>query len=117
MPKRELLPVLSEQFRNALDNNFHLFDKHAFRKHEPGQEGRNVLNASLWDIMSTGLSQYPRQLVEERSAEVRKGFYQLLEDGEFVHSITYSSNSVKQVRCRFVKAKAMFEEAFDAYPT
>ena len=114
--KTELLPVLSEQFRNALDNNFHLFDKHAFRKHEPEQEDRNILNASLWDVMSTGLSQYPRQLVEERSAAVKKGFYQLLKDEEFVRSITYGPNSVKQVRCRFVKAKAMFEEAFDAYP-
>ena len=112
----ELLPVLSEQFRNALDNNFHLFDKHAFRKHEPGQEDRNILNASLWDVMSTGLSQYPRQLVEERSAAVKKGFYKLLKDEEFVRSITYGPNSVKQVRCRFTKAKEMFEEVFDAYP-
>ena len=115
--KTELLPVLSEQFRNALDNNFHLFNKHAFRKHEPDQEDRNVLNASLWDVMSTALSRYPRQLVEERSTAVRKEFYQLLEDEEFVHSITYSSNSVKQVRCRFTKAKEMFEEVFDAYPS
>ena len=112
----ELLPSLSEQFRNALANNFQLFKKHAFRKHTPRQKKRSSFNASLWDVMATGLSRYPRQLVKERSTAVKNGFYRLLKDEEFLHSITYSTNSVKQVRCRFHKAKAMFEEVFDAYP-
>ena len=111
----ELLPALSEQLNMSLGNNFHLFGKHAFRKHEPGQEYRNVLNASLWDVMSTGLSRYPCEVVQERAAVLRESFYRLLGDEEFVHSITYSTNSVKQVRCRFTMAKAMFEDVFSAY--
>ena len=111
----ELLPTLADQFKTTLGNNFHLFGKHAFRKHEPEQEYRSVLNASLWDVMSTGLSRYPQQIVEERSELLKDRFYQILADEEFVYSITYSPNSVKQVRYRFHKTQAMFEDVFGAY--
>ncbi len=112
----ELLPALSTQFKTTLANNFHLFGKHAFRKHAQGQEYRNVLNASLWDVMSTGLSKYPPEVVEKQSMAVLKCFYQLLEDKEFAESITYSPNSVKQVRTRFSMAQLMFNEVLGAYP-
>ena len=113
--EEDSLPALSEQLRTALDNNFHLFGKHAFRKHEPGQEKRSVLNASLWDVMSTGLSRYSRQFVEERSDTLRDGFYRLLEDRDFQQSISYSTNSVKQVRYRFGKVKTILEDVLGAY--
>lgn len=111
----KLLPTLAEQFKTTLGNNFHLFGKHAFRKHEPEQEYRSVLNASLWDVMSTGLSRYPQQVVEERSAVLKDRFYRLLADEAFANSITYSPNSVRQVRCRFNRAQLMFEDVFGAY--
>ncbi len=47
---------LSAQFRINLVNNYRIFGAHAFRKHTKFQEYRSVLNASLWDVMSTGLS-------------------------------------------------------------
>ena len=53
----ELLPSLSQELKTTLGNNLHLFGKHAFRKHDQGQDNRNIINASLWDVMSTGLSQ------------------------------------------------------------
>lgn len=112
----ESLHTLSSQFRLTLSNNHDLFGKHAFRKHQPWQEYRSVLNASLWDVMSTGLSRYPTHLVQERSSTLKGKFYQLLRDDEFVESITYSPNSVKQVRYRFAKATAMFEDVFGADP-
>ena len=43
-----------------------------------------MLNASLWDVMSTGLSQYPEHLVEARAAALRTAFYPLMSDEEFV---------------------------------
>ncbi len=112
----ESLAQLSSQFRTALNNNFLLFDKHAFRKHERDQERRGVLNASLWDVMSTGLSRYSEDVVQERSDALKTAFYGLLQDAKFIAAITYSPNSVSQVRHRFEAAKAMFEEVFDACP-
>ena len=112
----ESLPALTKQFRTTLRNNLQLFDKHAFRKHEPGQKQRNVINASLWDVMSTGLSRYPALTVKKCSAALREGFYRLLEHEDFHHSITYGTSGVKQVICRFEMAEAMFEDVFGAYP-
>ena len=112
----ESLHRLSSQFRTTLRNNYYLFGKHAFRKHQPGQEYRSVLNASLWDVMSTGLSRYSVPWVHERSSALKERFYRLLRNEEFVESITYSPNSVKQVRYRFAAATAMFEDVLGAYP-
>ena len=115
--KTELLPILSEQFRHSLQNNHWLFGKHAFRKHKREQEHRNVLNASLWDVMSTGLSHYLPHIIQERSTKLQDRFYCLMKDEEFMDSITKSPNSAKQVNLRFVIAKEMLEEVFGAYPS
>lgn len=111
----EALQKLSAQFRTSLRNNFKVFGRHAFRKHTRGQDGRSVLNASLWDVMSTGLARYPEHLVEARTEVLRCAFYTLMEDDEFVKSITYSVNDMKKVRYRFEVTQAKFREVFDAH--
>ena len=112
----EMLDALREQFRTSLENNRHLFGRHAFRKHEPEQEYRNVINASLWDVMSTGLSRYPEQLVRARAEEVRGATYDLLAREDFQYSITYATNGVKQVHERFEMAHSMLEDVLGAHP-
>jgi len=109
------LQKLSTLFRTSLVNNFNVFGRHAFRKHVEGQSGRSVLNASLWDVMSTGLSGYPENVVKARADALRKIFYSLMQDHEFEKAITYGTNDVKRVRHRFSVAKAMFQEVFDAH--
>lgn len=109
------LEKLSMQFRTSLANNFKVFGRHAFRKHVDGQGGRSVLNASLWDVMSTGLSRYPEHVVEGKADALRKAFYPLMADGEFIKAITYGPNDVKKVKDRFAKATAIFEEVFSAH--
>ena len=110
------LPTLSSQFRTSLDNNFGLFGKHAFRKHAADQEKRGVLNASLWDVMATGFSRYPREAVKAKRGLAREAFYRLMENEEFVDAITRGPNSPNQVRSRFAMAREMFEEVFGVYP-
>lgn len=113
----ESLPAMSSQFRMSLDNNFSLFGKHAFRKHAADQEKRSVLNASLWDVMSTGFSRYPKEVVEERRNVAREAFYRLMENEKFMDAITRGPNSPNQVRCRFAMAREIFEEVFGVYPS
>ena len=108
---------LSEAFRRSLKNNFSVFGKNAFRKHADGQKNRGVLNASLWDVMSTGLSRYAEDLVEERANVLRHAYYELMNNEEFIKSITYSVNGTKQVKLRFEVATAMFKEVFGADST
>ena len=109
------LSRLSDEFRRGLANNFALFDRHAFRKHDPGQERRSVLNASFWDVMSTGLSRYAEDHVEAWNEHLRKAIYGLLEDEKFNIAITYGPNDARKVRTRFRLAQKVFEEVLGAH--
>jgi hypothetical protein len=114
LPSGELAK-LSALFRTSLANNFTVFGMHAFRKHFEGQHGRSVINASLWDIMTIELAQRPENVVEARSEAIRKAFYPLMFDEDFVKSITYGTNDLKRVKYRFAVAKKTFQEVFDAH--
>jgi hypothetical protein len=106
------LDELSRRFRLGLKNNVFLFERHAFRKHRPAQQNRSVLNASLWDVMATGLSRIPHELVVDRADTFKQRFYELLDDKEFDHAITYGTSSVKNVIKRFQMSAKMFSEVF-----
>ena len=106
----ELLDTLANELLNSLNNNQLLFGRHAFRKHEPHQDQRNVINASLWDVMSTGLSRYRASLVEDRKEDILTAFFELLGDDDFENAITYGTSSAKQVKRRFEIARGMFED-------
>ncbi|MCY3959815.1 MAG: DUF262 domain-containing protein [Chloroflexi bacterium] len=111
----DVLPILSRQFELTLGNNLHLFGKHAFRKHAPDQEHRSVINASIWDVMSTGLSRYSQQSVEEHSERLQAEFYRLLQDEDFMNAITYGTSDAKRVHRRFEMSNAMLEDVLGAY--
>ena len=107
------LSSLEQALRRALRNNQLLFGRNAFRKHAPDQEWRGIINASLWDVMTTGLSKYSESEVRAHEVPLRDAFFWLLRDEDFVHSITYSTNSKKQVLRRFDDAHRMIRAAFD----
>lgn len=109
---RDQLEKLSSEFRTSLKNNLTLFDKHAFRKHSRGQYARSVINASLWDVMSTGLSIYGEQLVEARIEPLRDAIYELFKSDAFMESITLGTNQVNRVRYRFNATNQIFMEVF-----
>jgi len=109
------LETLSARFQQTLQNNLELFGRHAFRKHSGDQTNRSIINASLWDVMSTGMARYPNTLVVERAVQFRDAFYELLDDSEFNDAITYSPNSTNKVKKRFAMAEAMFKEVLGDY--
>ena len=106
------LDELSSQFRTALKNNFCVFGRHAFRKRQRDQEGRSVINASLWDVMTTGLSRIDTHIVTTHADALQEGFYRLMEDEDFMAAITSSTNSTNPVNTRFRIAKCLFKEVF-----
>lgn len=108
------LDALATDFRLGLANNRLLFGKHAFRKHVPSQNSRSVLNASLWDVMSTGLSRYSEDHIKRDSAPLLDAFYGLLANEEFNTAITYATNDLKRVRARFEMTEEMFREVLGA---
>lgn len=111
----DCLPALADRFRASLRNNHDLFGRHAFRKHTPDQESLNPINASLWDVMTTGLSRCRAPEVRGHANDLRRRFYRLLDDSDFNDAVTYSPNSVKKVRRRFEMVDEMFLEVFGAH--
>lgn len=93
--------TLARHLRRSLANNYSTFRQHAFRRHVPNQDFRNVLNASLWDVMSTGLARYSETRVMERGDQLRATVQELLTDDRFLDSITRGTSDTKQVLYRF----------------
>ena len=106
---------LGSGLQMSLSNNFVLFERHAFRKYTPGQSRRSVLNASLWDVMSTGLSHYTEIQVKAAADNIRTAYYQLLAEEDFNAAITYGTNDRKRVSFRFERVTHMLEEILGAH--
>ncbi len=108
------LDEVRRAFHRTLTNNHMLFQKQAFRKHEPNQDRRGIINASLWDVMTTGLAPYDVMHVLKRAEVFRAAFFELLKDEQFNEAITYGPNDARKVRRRFRMARRMFRETLDA---
>ena len=100
--------TLANEFRRSLENNVAVFGKHAFRRHEPNQPHRSVLNASLWDVMSTGLSKCSGETVKRCSGQIREMMFKLFDDEEFMVSITRGTSDARKVRYRFETTRNSF---------
>lgn len=109
------LLTLSREFQNSLQNNYFLFGDHAFRKHAPGRDRRSVLNASLWDVMITGLAKFSLDQIQDHADQIKNRYYKLLVDKKFEWSITYGPNSPDRVKHRFEEAQKMLDEVFNAH--
>jgi hypothetical protein len=98
------LGALSAAFDRAMEFNFELFGRHAFRKSLSYDEGsnRSVLNIALFDVCSVVLPRLLDRIGEPIPLQaIRAAVIHILDDPEFVHAITYSTNSRKQVEKRF----------------
>ena len=108
------LEQLSVRHRRGLSNNVTLFGRHAFRKRSQYAHRRSVINASLWDVMSTGLSRYPEETIESSAESLQSAIRDLLDDDEFVTAITYATNGTPRVQARFELANDVLEEILGA---
>ena len=107
------LDALSVELRTGLTNNLNLFGRYAFRKHTPAREGRRgFINASLWDVMSTGLTEYDEDAVANNETALLVEFYRLLDNPDFNDAITLGTNQANRVRRRFEMVNQMFREVF-----
>ena len=104
------IDTIRRDLQRTLQNNYSVFGKHAFRKRLAGTKRRSVINASLWDVMSTGLARYGHRHVSDRSGVLETAFRDLLRDEEFNTAITYATNDDKRVRARLRMTHAMLEE-------
>jgi len=104
------LTLLQERFANAMQVNIDLFDGHAFRKslvaHLEGKTpSRSVLNIALFDVCSVLFADISAEVVRAKGVEMRELVVRLLNNTDFIHAITYSTNSTRQVLTRFHMAR------------
>ncbi|MFQ2424437.1 DUF262 domain-containing protein [Aeromonas caviae] len=101
---------LGYEFERSMANNITVFGKHAFRKHSTLYSPRSVINASIWDVMSVILSDYPENYIEAESENIRNIFYSLMGNYSFLDSVSLGTNQIDKVRNRFIKAYDAFSE-------
>ena len=104
---------LRSRFDESMESSLALFKQHAFRKSllYPAL-GRSVLNMALFDVCSVILTQWTTDVLKSRADEVRSAISILLRDRLFEHSITYSTNSRRQVEMRFERMEAALKGVF-----
>ena len=107
------LESLRRTLHRTLRNNYSVFGKHAFRKQRAGVARRSVINASLWDVMSTGLASYDRHRIQENKSMLKRAYLDLLNREDFNTAITYATNDDKRVRARFEMTKSMLQEVLE----
>lgn len=99
-------------FFASMELNSDLFGVHAFRKSALGTSdgNRSVLNIAFFDVFSVGLSVLGHTPVTEQQRKLLKtAIRDLLQNDAFVHAITYSTNSRKQVAKRFEQMDSKLE--------
>jgi hypothetical protein len=112
----ETRSAVRERLRRGLRNNLVTFGQHAFRKlPKDGSTRRSLINASLFDVMSTGLARFDEELVSARKTDLIQALRQRLEDQRFQRAITYGPNTPKEVRTRFEIGHGMVEEVLGAH--
>jgi hypothetical protein len=108
----ERLEDVSNLFTRSMKNNWAVFGKHAFRKHTASNQARSVINASLWDVMSVGLSKYSEKVVDKNKRNLQEYFFSLIKTEDFNDAITLGTNQVNRVHQRIFLANKMFKEVF-----
>jgi len=114
MNARHDLSDLTVAFQTGLQRSQELFGRHSFRKSlVEGNEdaSRSVINISLFEVMMVGLARLPNEGFDHRVDEIEEALVDLVVDEAFLHAITYSTNSTRQVHQRF----QMMDKAFEAF--
>lgn len=110
-PARGQLNMLRSAFRRAMRLASTLFGPEAFRKPQRNMRSRSLVNKPLFESWAVNLARIPEdrnQLLAERKEDVREGFRRMMDNDEaFVESITFGTQTIKQVRMRFQRIEEL----------
>lgn len=103
---------LKKGFIHSMKMNRLLFGNQAFRKPRIDGERRSMFNASLWDVMSAGLSDIQESSILSRKECFVSKFSSLFEGKHFMDAITLGTSQINRVRYRFEKMNSLIKEVF-----
>ena len=105
---QDRLDVLRSAFRRAMRLASALFGPEAFRKPQRNMRSRSLVNKPLFESWSVNLARIPKdqnQILQKRKEDVREGFRRMMNDEAFVESITFGTQTTRQVRMRFQRVE------------
>jgi len=106
------IDALRATFDNSMALNHDLFGRHAFRKSLAGMEdswNRSILNIALFDVFSVLMARITPPWDDRLLKQIRATTVELFADAQFIHDVTYSTNSRLQVQGRFSTAELAFD--------
>ncbi len=105
---------LARAFNHTMSANFYLFGIHAFRKSlAAGDQSakRSVINMALFDVCSVLFADSDDAFIKKKASRIRQTLTRLLkENNQFIKSITYATNDLKQVTYRFAAMDKAIKE-------
>jgi hypothetical protein len=103
------LEQLRINFLHSMKMNSLLFKGHAFRKSlasKTPSTARTVLNIALFDVFSVLFIGVDASTIVEKADILRNVLRELFQNYDFLHAISYSTNSTRQIQKRFTLARA-----------
>ncbi|MBP5788035.1 MAG: DUF262 domain-containing protein [Kiritimatiellae bacterium] len=109
--------AIAADFNATMDFARELFGNQAFRKSVTGRDVRTPVNKSLfeaWSVNLHRLNEQERKLLQRRKETLLARFRKrLVEDDEFLQSITQGTGSIARVRRRFETVRQIILEVLD----
>lgn len=105
---------LGRRLQRGLRNAQAAFGEEPFRRPGKGAKPAGPLNASLFEVLCTGLSAREEAAVDGGAAKLRAGLEGAMGDPRFVKAVTAGTDAPEAVRARFELANALIREALDA---
>ena len=100
----QVLDALRIAFRRSMRLSFALFGAEAFRKPQRTKRSRSLVNKPLfesWSVNLARISEEQARLLVQRKERVRAEFEEMMKDEAFMESITFGTQTTKQVHKRF----------------
>ena len=110
-PTGEDLDNLRREFVRGMTNGYTVFGENAFRKWPWDANRKSPINRALFESWGTVLADYEEVAIRSAAKElVSRAREMMTNDPEFLHSISSSTGSIRNVRTRLGKVRELTEE-------
>ncbi len=92
---------LTQLFERGLENNWIVFEKLSFRRHDVPDAKNTRFNVALFDVMCIFMGQYDTKYVEQKQSKIRSAFYRVMGDSDVGAAVSYGTNHTDRVKARF----------------
>ena len=107
------LELLRHDFRRAMVAARRIFGNQAFRKYFPLEIRRSPVSKALFEVWSVNLDKLDNgglELLVARKCRLMKKFAKLMDDNDFMNSISYGTGDSRRVLYRFNKIEEIIKE-------